>query len=424
LTVFQAGLASSTATVDEPQEQIDSPGVPMPAPTADVSSYGSRAMRVSSHNELRSDVALSTRQSLDALPNMVWVYDRHLALSFVNLVGRKLLGLSAGELAGRRDEDLFVSKTTNAYLPTLHFATASKQRAVSGPVLLQPRTADAQAVACVLTFAPVLDEHNQVACLVASAHELASETLDTEQLQVAVAGFAHDINNLLMVIGNYQSFVAGGPLSAQQSSDLKIAAAATHSGGALAARLMHLSKGQQTISPAVDVNEIVASATLMLGPLLGDGIQLSAELADLPLPVLAGADEIEQVIINLALNARDAMHSGPLAIRVRSALVLGGNPLESQLAPGQYAVISVKDAGPGIDPQTLARIFDPFFTTKALCGGTGLGLFMVKDVVARLGGAVRVETTVGQGSEFLVYLPSSQAAPPPSSSALTDPLTV
>ncbi|MEI9940955.1 MAG: HAMP domain-containing sensor histidine kinase [Pseudomonadota bacterium] len=373
------------------------------------SEYESEAVRPTSRPALCPDVAVSTRQALDALPDMMWVYARDLTLSFVNLVGRRLLGLSAGQLAGCRDEELFVSATTDAYLPTLQLAAANKRRAVSGRVLLQPRTSDAKALVCVITFTPVLDELNQVQCLIASANELPA-LVQPEPLHAAVAGFAHDINNLLTVIGNYHSFIANGPLSPQQSSDLKIAMDATHSGGALAERLLLLSKGQQSTIALVDANHVVASTTEMLRPVLGDAIQLSLELAGAPLLVRAGAGELEQIIVNLAFNSRDAMLSGPLGIRVSSTIVLHGQVPSNDLAPGEYAVISIKDAGPGIDAATLSRIFEPFFTTKALYGGTGLGLFMVKEVATRLGGAVRIETAVGQGCEFFVYLPTAAAA--------------
>jgi signal transduction histidine kinase len=265
----------------------------------------------------------------------------------------------------------------------------------------------------------VLDEHDQIECLVASVHEqpaatAASDTQrsvaantagQSEQLQLAVAGFAHDINNLLTVMSHYQSFVAEGRLSPQQTSDLKSAREATQSGVALASRLLLLSKGQRATGALVDANDIVSGAAKMLRPVLGEAIQLSIELSAAPLPVRAGIGEVEQVIINLAFNSRDAMLSGPLAIRTASAIVTEGDPLTSELAPGKYAVISVKDAGPGIDAGTLSRIFEPYFTTKALCGGTGLGLFMVKDVVTRLGGAVRIETAPGLGCEFFIYIP-------------------
>lgn len=378
--------------------------------------------RVSEHSALRSEVAAATRQLLDALPNPVWFYDRNLVLCFANVVVRRLLGRSTREITGRHDEDLFVNATTDAYLPTLQFAAASKKRTVSGHLTLQARTVGAKPLACVITFTPVLDESNQLEYLVASANEqLPFATLESDAnadavgpsnpLALAVAGFAHDINNLLMVMGNYQSFVAAGSLSPQQSSDLKIAASATRSGVALAAHLLLLSKGQKASSAIVDANEIVASTARMLRPILGDAIQLSAVLSDVPLLVRAGTGELEQILINLAFNARDAMHHGPLGMRAFSATVVDGEPLASELWPGRYAVISVKDAGPGIDDETLSRIFQPFFTTKAQYGGTGLGLFMVRDVVRRLGGAVRIETAPGRGCEFFVYLPSLPAPP-------------
>ncbi|MET0792611.1 MAG: response regulator, partial [Polyangiaceae bacterium] len=333
---------------------------------------------------------------------------------------------SVGELVGCRDQDLFESTTTDAYLPTLNRVATSKQRALTGAVLLQPRMPGVQVMASAITFTPVLDQHQQVECIIASATERPATApspvdaaLGSNSLHAAVAGFAHDINNLLTVVATYQTFIAEGPLSAQQASDLKSAVEATQAGGALADRLLLLSKGQRGPSALVDVNDVVGSTAKLLRPILGDAITLSIELADVPLLVRAGTGELEQVIVNLAFNSRDAMLSGPLELHVSSTILAAGEALSRGLSPGNYALISVKDSGPGIDSATIARIFEPFFTTKARCGGTGLGLFMVKEVVTRLGGAVQVETAVGQGTEFCVYLPVAPAlqAPPPRSDA-------
>jgi len=492
--------------------------------------YDSGPLRAAPRYEWSVDALSLARQSLDALPSMVWVYDRHLRICFVNLVGRKLLGLGGGELLGRRDEDLFSSTATDCYLNTLRLVATNRLRAVSGPLSLQGQAADARSVRGTITFTPVLDEHGRLDGVIACASELPTTTafdaglahafsqmsktailavgldgtvthsgpaterllgysagqleretlaairtesnttlldllrqprepdeageptetearlrradgsivrvvvssvdiLDSagervgmavtlrkardtqadalaqsEALHVTVAGFAHDINNLLTVVDNYQSFVADGPLSTEQASDLKVAIEATRSGTALAARLLLLCKGQRATSTVVDVNEIAHSTARMLRPIFGDAVQLSIELADAPVSVRAAAGEIEQVIINLAINARDAMHFGSLTIHV-SRRIVSEEASSLGLSPGKFAVIAVKDTGPGISSETLAHIFDPFFTTKALSGGTGLGLYMVKEVVTRLGGAVRIETEVGRGCEFFIYLP-------------------
>jgi signal transduction histidine kinase len=128
------------------------------------------------------------------------------------------------------------------------------------------------------------------------------------------------------------------------------------------------------------------------------------------MPVRSAPGQLDQILLNLALNARDAMPTGGrLTIGVRNATVGKGHRLLGELAGGTYAVLSVEDTGIGIDQATLPRVFEPFFTTKALGEGTGLGLLIVKDIVGQLRGALSIESSVGKGTELEVYLPLFQA---------------
>jgi two-component system, cell cycle sensor histidine kinase and response regulator CckA len=233
-----------------------------------------------------------------------------------------------------------------------------------------------------------------------------------EALTRVAAGFAHDLNNILTIAGTYQSFVADSQLSASQSADLKVARDAVERGAVLVERLLALSQNRAVSMVVTDLNDVVRGTEATLARFMGESIQLQVKLAAQPVPIRAGTGQLDQILLNLALNARDAMpDGGTLSIGVRSATVGGAHPLRGQLALGTYAVVSVKDTGTGIDQQTLPHVFEAFFTTKPLGEGTGLGLLIVRDIVSQLRGAVRIETSVGVGTEFEVYLPVFEAPP-------------
>jgi two-component system, cell cycle sensor histidine kinase and response regulator CckA len=233
-----------------------------------------------------------------------------------------------------------------------------------------------------------------------------------EALARVAAGFAHDINNVLTVAGTYQGFVADEPLSPGQATDLKVASEAVERGAAVVDQLLALGRNGPTPVTRVDLNDVARNIEEVMRRSLGDRVVLSIRAAPSPTLVIAAAGQLDQVLLALALNARDAMPGGgQLSIAVRNASVGAAHPLAGELAHGTYAVLSVKDTGSGIDQETLTRIFEPFFSTKPLGEGTGLGLFIVKDMIAQLRGALRVETCVGQGSEFQIYLPLAEPQP-------------
>jgi two-component system, cell cycle sensor histidine kinase and response regulator CckA len=233
-----------------------------------------------------------------------------------------------------------------------------------------------------------------------------------EALTRVAGGFAHDINNILTIASTYQGFIAESELTASQAADLKVARDALDRGARLVDRLVALSQNRPVAIVTVDLNEITRGIEETLRRLLGANITLSVKLAPQPIQVRAATGQLDQVLLNLVLNARDAMpNGGKLSIGVRNATVGSAHPLCGQVGPGTYAVLSVEDTGTGIDQATLPHIFDPFFTTKPLGEGTGLGLLIVKDIVSQLGGAIRLESRVGRGTEFEVYLPLFEAQP-------------
>jgi PAS domain S-box-containing protein len=223
-------------------------------------------------------------------------------------------------------------------------------------------------------------------------------------------GIAHDFNNLLTAIrGNAELLshrVKHDPAMAAEVDEILHAADRAAS---LTRQLLLFSRKQVLQPVALDINEIVGAVSRMARRLIGADVQLHVELGPSVAQILADPAQIEQVLLNLIVNARDAMPDGG-RIQVHTANVkLGaGDPdtTQSGLVPGAYVLLAVSDDGIGMDQATQARIFEPFFTTKETGRGTGLGLATVYGIVRQTGGAITVASDPGQGAHFRVFLPA------------------
>jgi signal transduction histidine kinase/DNA-binding LacI/PurR family transcriptional regulator/ActR/RegA family two-component response regulator len=227
-------------------------------------------------------------------------------------------------------------------------------------------------------------------------------------------GIAHDFNNLLVVISGYSDLLlsaldAGDEISKQDVEQIQHAGerAAT-----LTRQLLAFSR-QQVLQPRVlSLNDVVTNLELMLRRLIGEDIQLATLLAPNLAPVTADPGQIEQMIVNLAVNARDAMpHGGQLTIETAN-LELDQEYARHNVGvqAGPYVLLRVSDTGLGMDAATQARIFEPFFTTKPQGKGTGLGLATVFGIVQQSGGHIAVASVPNQGTTFTIYLPQSARA--------------
>jgi signal transduction histidine kinase/ActR/RegA family two-component response regulator len=235
-------------------------------------------------------------------------------------------------------------------------------------------------------------------------------------------GIAHDFNNLVQAIGGYteillRQIAEGDPLR-RNAEEIKKAG---DRAAALTRQLLAFSR-QQVLQPSLlDVNHIVKHVEQLLTRLIGEDIELRTYLADDLWPVKADAAQLEQVLMNLAVNARDAMRDGGL-LTIETAnvdLTRSGDGEPFSVVAGPYVLLAVTDTGTGMNAETKARAFEPFFTTKPPGEGTGLGLSTVYGTVKQNGGAVEVESEPGIGTTFRIYLPRAQdasaevPAPPP-----------
>ena len=225
-------------------------------------------------------------------------------------------------------------------------------------------------------------------------------------------GVAHDFNNLLMVINGYtevllDQLAAGSDmhqkvLSIQQAADR----AAT-----LTRQLLAFSRKQLLELKVVDVNTVIEDMERLLRPLIGEHIELVTRLSPEAGRTRADAGQLEQVIMNLVVNAKDSMPDGGKITIQSSQVAVRDNSMEHRfIQPGNYAVIAVADTGHGMDAETQSRIFEPFFTTKEKGKGTGLGLSTVYGIVKQSNGYVFAESQIGVGTTFYVYLPRVEEA--------------
>jgi two-component system cell cycle sensor histidine kinase/response regulator CckA len=237
-------------------------------------------------------------------------------------------------------------------------------------------------------------------------------------------GIAHDFNNYLMVIqGNVQLVRSRLTREPTDQERLEEIATAANSCAALTRQLLSLARRQVSAPRSVDVMSLVARAAPLLRRLLGDHVELKLDGPTAETVVRIDPAQLEQVLVNLAVNARDAMpEGGRVTIEIASCAVTADfASSRPALEPGPYVQISVRDAGAGIPTAIQARVFEPFFTTKGQGKGTGLGLSTVYGIVKQWRGHVEFESRIGQGTEFRVWLPA-HAGPADSISEVEHPL--
>jgi signal transduction histidine kinase len=227
--------------------------------------------------------------------------------------------------------------------------------------------------------------------------ERSLEAQKMEALGRLAAAVAHDVNNLLGAIDGLASLIER-PNNERAPEQARTIREIVRRGAGLARQLLALGRPQSGERGIIDLQRLLTDLEPVIEALLKGSCELLIYPNERASWVVASPLEIQQLVLNLALNARDAMPDG-------GTLVLSLEPLESEDA--RFEVLRVRDDGVGMDPETQKRMFEPYFTTKPQGEGTGLGLSMVYSIVRELGGHLEVESSPGLGSTFLVFLPSS-----------------
>ncbi len=235
-----------------------------------------------------------------------------------------------------------------------------------------------------------------------------SQSQKMEAIGRLAGGVAHDFNNLLTVISGYSEVLLGlDVLPAQGQEALHEIVLASRRAAALTRQLLTFSRKQVVAPELTAIGEAIAEATRMLKRLLPADVRLLIDCQPDPIEVLIDPSQLQQLILNLALNARDALQgSGNIHLELRRSILSEPLPwFSGVLPPGAYAQITARDNGIGMSQETVENIFEPFFTTKDLGSGTGLGLATVYGIVRQSGGGITVESRPGQGTRFTVFLP-------------------
>src|SRR6478735_1780862 len=295
-------------------------------------------------------------------------------------------------------------------------------RAVAGEKALEIETwvknGTARGATVAMTGAPLVGDHGEVMGGVVVLRDVTrqreletqlSQSQKMEAIGRLAGGVAHDFNNLLVVIQSYAELLREELLESDaKRGDLDEILAASRRAAALTKQLLAFSRSEPVQPTELRLSEVVAGIEKMLRRIIGEDIELTTELAPSLGMVRADAGQLDQVILNLSINARDAIKDGGrVTITTRNVSFDDGDSesAPSDVPPGEYVMLAVTDSGMGMDAETQRRIFEPFFTTKEVGQGTGLGLATVYGIVQQCGGHIRVHSELGRGTSFEIYFP-------------------
>jgi PAS domain S-box-containing protein len=338
---------------------------------------------------------------------------------YVSPAQERFIGYTPADMNGQLALDFIHPDDRDRYAALLGQVTQSPRVAVTASFKHRHKNGTWRDLSAVITN--LLDDPS-VHAIVINAYDLTDQVALQAQLLQAqkmeaigqlAGGVAHDFNNLLTVVSSYSAILlADLPPASPSREDVQEIAHAADRAAALTRQLLAFSR-QQVLQPQVfDLNVVVEGMRRMLGRVLREDVRLQTALEPSLGPVHADPRQLEQVIVNLVVNARDAMpKGGTLTIETTNVdLDEEDARLHTGMRAGSYVMLSVSDTGLGMDSETQARIFEPFFTTKGPGEGTGLGLATVYGIVQQSGGHIWVYSEPGLGTTFKIYLPMSSLA--------------
>ncbi|GAB4109262.1 MAG: hypothetical protein Kow001_09130 [Acidobacteriota bacterium] len=363
-------------------------------------------------------------QAIEQTADTILITSPEGAIQYVNPAFAAATGYSREEVLGRNPKLLKSGLHDEAFYRDL-WETITSGRTWKGRFI--NRRKDGTLYQEESTISPVVDEKGRIVNYLAVKRDITRQLAAAEekarleeQLHHAqrlesvgrlAGGIAHDFNNMLGVILGYGESILeqlreGDPLRQEVEEIMR----AAQRSSALTRQLLAFSR-RQTLKPEViDLNTVIRNMEKLLGRLIGEDIRLRLMLSENLHPVLADPSQMEQVIMNLAVNARDAMPAGGTLILETSnqRLTPEYTQTHTETEPGDYVMLAVTDTGIGMDREVMSRIFDPFFTTKEHGRGTGLGLSVVYGMVKQSGGHIWVYSEPGRGTTFKIYLPKSE----------------
>ena len=355
------------------------------------------------------------RSLFDNHPDAVYSFDREGRFVSANAACEGLSGYSSEELIGKPFAPIIVPENRLRTLERFRGVMAGVATSYDETILHK----SGRRIEANITALPIVVDGNVVGMYgiaqdLTTRRELEARLHQAEKMQAVgrlAASVAHDFNNLLTIIQSCAAMITTDlPASSQSHADAQEILKASRRASELTQQLLAFSRKQVLQPQRVDVNQQITSFLGMLRRVMGAHVLVETELAAHTWQVFADPGQLERVLMNLGVNARDAMpNGGTLRLRTENVVLDSTHASEAAgLSPGAYVRILIEDTGTGIDPSVLPHIFEPFVTTKPQGLGTGLGLSTVYGIIEQTGGTIRVDTTPGRGSRFSVYLPRAE----------------
>lgn len=353
------------------------------------------------------------RTIFEASGNANAIVESDMTISMVNAAFEKLSGFNRDEIENKKTFLKFVKKDDLDRVKSYHIDRIENPKLAPSEYECRFINREGSPRDVYTSFSLIPGTKRSVVSLIDATdlRKLQGQLLHSQKMEAVgqlAGGVAHDFNNILTIIMGYGSILL---MNTDKDSTLKpyvenILASAERATN-LTQSLLAFSRKQSITPKNIELNSVIKNVEKLLRRLIGEDIELQSKLSKTVVPVFADPGQIEQVLINLAANARDAMpQGGPLVIKTE--VVNGDEELSKKFAnykPGKYALISVADTGTGMDRETAERIFEPFFTTKEEGKGTGLGLSIVHGVITQHGGHIEVQSEPRHGTVFKMYLP-------------------
>lgn len=384
--------------------------------TAELQAINERLLAASEANNLITAALRRSEERLrlitDTVPALIGYFDKHHVYRYANKGYADWFGLSKDKIVGAPIPDVIsekiynsirhhVDKAIEGHRVTYEYSIEKEDgRTMYARSALVPEVGpDGTVLGCFVLSVNITElKHAQAALVQAQKMEAVGQL---------TGGLAHDFNNLLtVVIGNLAALKDRATDPAEVSEFIDPALKAARHGADIIKRLLTFARQQPLEPKPVEVSQVLQESVALLQRSLPSHVKLETILPSSPLQAFTDANQLENAVLNLAINARDAMpDGGHITISSQAIAVTEDNAEEYEVKPGKYVEIAVADNGNGMSEQTLARAFEPFYTTKKFGSGSGLGLSMVYGFAKQSGGSVRIRSVLGQGTRISLLLP-------------------